>query len=116
MSESADPSPHVAIFLLASAPLTAAAQAKFYRMGVILQGGPYYEAINGLRDGLREVGLEEGKHLVLDIRDAKGDLHVVEEAARHNRTGWGLLRLLGFACRTPLVSRSGLQRSVAATC
>src|SRR5262249_33909330 len=70
------------IFLLASAPLPEAGQAKFYRVGVILQGGPYYEAINGLRDGLREVGLEEGKHFVLDIRDAQGDLHVVEEAAR----------------------------------
>ena len=50
------------IFLLASAHLPEARQAKFYRVGVILQGGPYYEAINGLRDGLREVGLEEGKH------------------------------------------------------
>ena len=70
------------IFLLASAPLPEAGQATFSRVGVILQGGPYYEAINGLRDGLREVGLEEGKHFVLDIRDAQGDLHVVEEAAR----------------------------------
>jgi putative tryptophan/tyrosine transport system substrate-binding protein len=72
----------LAIFLLASAHLPEAGQAKFYRVGVILQGGPYYEAINGLRDGLREVGLEEGKHLALEIRDAQGDLNVVEEAAR----------------------------------
>jgi putative ABC transport system substrate-binding protein len=60
-----------------------AGQAKVYRVGVILQGGPYYDAVEGLRGGLRELGLEEGKHFVLEIRDAKGDLKVVEEAARN---------------------------------
>jgi ABC-type uncharacterized transport system substrate-binding protein len=47
-----------------------------------MQGGPYYEAIQGLRDGLRKLGLQETKDFVLDIRDAKGDLKVVEESAR----------------------------------
>ena len=37
---------------------------------------------DGLRQGLRELGLEEGKHIVLDIRDTKGDLKAVGEAAR----------------------------------
>ncbi len=60
-----------------------AQQAKLNRVGVILQGGPYYDAINGLRDGLKELRLTEGKHYVLEIRDAKGDLKAVEEAARH---------------------------------
>jgi putative ABC transport system substrate-binding protein len=59
-----------------------AQQAKVYRVGVIHQGGPYYAAINGLRDGLRELRYEEGKHFNLEIRDAKGDLKTVEEAAR----------------------------------
>ena len=59
-----------------------AGQAKVYRVGVIHQGGPYKTVVDGLRDGLRQLGMEEGKHFVLDIRDARGDLKVVEEAAR----------------------------------
>ena len=64
-----------------------AQQPKVYRVGVILHGGPYYDAINGLRDGLKELRLTEGKHYVLEIRDAKGDLKVVEEAARNLERG-----------------------------
>ena len=52
------------------------------RIGVLLQGPPWYEAVDGLRLGLKELGLEEGKQFVLDIRDSKGDLKAVEEAAR----------------------------------
>jgi putative ABC transport system substrate-binding protein len=66
-----------------AAPIAAEAlQARVYRIGVILQGGPYFAAIEGLRDGLRELGLEEGKHFVLHVRDTKGDLKLVEAAAR----------------------------------
>src|SRR2546427_11650255 len=73
----------VLIFALFAAPFAAEAQqARVYRIGVILQGGPYFAAIDGLRDGLRELGLEEGKPFVLDVRDAKGDLKSVEAAAR----------------------------------
>jgi ABC-type uncharacterized transport system substrate-binding protein len=61
----------------------AAQQAKVYLVGVIHQGGPYKAVVDGLRDGLRQSGMEEGKHFVLDIRDAKGDLKAVEEAARN---------------------------------
>jgi putative ABC transport system substrate-binding protein len=60
-----------------------AQQSKAYRVGVIHQGGPFKAVVDGLRDGLKQSGLEEGKHFVLDIRDAKGDLKAVEEAARN---------------------------------
>jgi putative ABC transport system substrate-binding protein len=59
-----------------------AQQAKPARIGVLLQGGPWYEAIDGLRQGMKELGYEEGKQYVLDVRDSKGDLKAVEEAAR----------------------------------
>jgi len=73
----------VLIFALFAAPFAVEAQqARVYRIGVILQGGPYYAAIDGLRDGLRELGLEEGKQFVLDVRDTKGDLTSVDAAAR----------------------------------
>jgi len=68
---------------LLAAPLTAEAQqARVHRIGVVLQGGPYFADIDGLRDGLKELGLLEGRHFVLDVRDTKGDLALVESAAR----------------------------------
>jgi len=73
---------------LAGVPLIADAQeAKLHRVGVILPEGPYYEAIDGLREGLKELGLEDGKQYVLEIRDVKGDLKVVREAAREFERG-----------------------------
>ena len=61
----------------------AAQQAKVYHVGIIHQGGPYKAVVDGLRDGLKQSGLEEGKRFVLEIRDAKGDIKAVEEAARN---------------------------------
>jgi ABC-type uncharacterized transport system substrate-binding protein len=55
---------------------------KLFRVGVIHQGGPYKAVVNGLQDGLRQLGLEEGKQFSLIIRDSKGDLKAVEEAAK----------------------------------
>jgi len=52
-----------------------------HRVGVIHQGGPYEGLVEGLRRGLRELGLEEGKQIVLDIRTTT-DLKGVEQAAR----------------------------------
>jgi putative ABC transport system substrate-binding protein len=67
---------------LLAAPLGAEAQqARVYRVGVVLQGGPYLGAVDGLRKGLGELGLEEGKQLILHVRDGKGDLKAVELAA-----------------------------------
>ena len=52
------------------------------RRAVIHQGGPYKAVVDGLQDGLRKLGLEEGKHFVLNIRDSKGDLKAVDAAAK----------------------------------
>jgi putative ABC transport system substrate-binding protein len=60
-----------------------AQQPKVYRVGVVTTGGQWYETIDGLRVGLRELGLEEGKQFILAIRDTKGDLKAAEEAARN---------------------------------
>lgn len=74
----------ILIFLAlgAGAPSAEAQPAKAKRVGIIHHGGPYYAAIEGLRAGLRELGAEEGRNFTLQIRDAKGDLKAVEEAAR----------------------------------
>jgi ABC-type uncharacterized transport system substrate-binding protein len=62
--------------------LAHAQDAGIPRVGVILQGGLWYAVIDGLREGLKQLGLVEGKHFVLEIRDTQGDLKGVEDASR----------------------------------
>ncbi|HUM14890.1 MAG TPA: ABC transporter substrate-binding protein [Candidatus Nitrosotalea sp.] len=73
------------IFILALAALPLAGEAqqanRVYHVGVVLFGGPHSATVDGLRDGLRELGFEEGKQYVLDVRDGKGDLKAAEAAA-----------------------------------
>jgi putative ABC transport system substrate-binding protein len=66
-----------------TAPLAAHGQQaeKVPRIGVVLHGGPYYAVLDGLRDGLRAVGLEDGQRVALVVRDAKGDVKAAEAAA-----------------------------------
>jgi putative tryptophan/tyrosine transport system substrate-binding protein len=73
----------LATLLLAAVPLTQAQQPKVYRIGIIVQGEAWYETIEGLRVGLKQLGLEEGKQFTLAIRDMKGDIKAADEAARN---------------------------------
>src|SRR5262245_5996110 len=57
-----------------------AQQPKVYRVGVIYPGGPFNAVVEGMRDGLKELGL--GKQVRLELRDSKGDLGAVKEAAK----------------------------------
>src|SRR5215218_7975688 len=52
------------------------------RIGVIYHGGPYEVSIEGLREGLRTAGLEEGRHVALLLRNSQGDATAAEAAAR----------------------------------
>jgi putative tryptophan/tyrosine transport system substrate-binding protein len=71
----------LALLWLAITPTLSAAQT-LKRIGVLLQGGPYYySGLEGLREGLKGAGLEEGRDINLIVRDAKGDLSAVEAAA-----------------------------------
>ena len=70
-------------FLVGTNPPAEAQQAKVYRVGVVTAGGAWYEVIDGLRAGLKQLGLEEGKQFTLTIRDTKGDAKAAEEAARN---------------------------------
>jgi putative ABC transport system substrate-binding protein len=83
MKKAAVPSIVVAVVLLAVGVIAEAQQPKVYRVGVITAGGQWYETIDGLRVGLRELGLEEGKQFILAIRDTKGDEKAAGEAARN---------------------------------
>ena len=74
--------PCLAALVLAYAYLAQAQQGKVYRVGVVLEGGSFYAMVNGLKDGLKGLGFEEGKNYVLEIRDLKGDRKGAEETAR----------------------------------
>src|SRR5262249_41048537 len=43
-----------------------------HRVGVIHLSGHHQVVVDGLREGLHDLGLEEGKHFVLDIRETDG--------------------------------------------
>src|SRR5262249_6823499 len=59
-----------------------AQQQKIARIGILVPGAAWYEITDGLRGGLKQLGLAEGKQFDLVIRDWKGDAKLVEEAAR----------------------------------
>ena len=59
-----------------------AAQAKVERIGVLHLGGVLATVVDGLRAGLMELGLQEGKQFELDIQDLKGDASGAKAAAQ----------------------------------
>jgi putative ABC transport system substrate-binding protein len=77
----------VFVCLLAALALAAfssvhAQARKPYRVGVIHEGGSYLAAVEGLKDGLKELGLQPGKDVLLEIRDLQGNRGAVADAAR----------------------------------
>jgi putative ABC transport system substrate-binding protein len=60
-----------------------AQQPKIHRIGVIMPGGPIAATIDGLRHGLADLGLQEGKQYTLSIKDTQGDAKAADEAARN---------------------------------
>lgn len=88
---------------LGSANPIQAQQNKPYRVGVIHEGGSFKEVVDGLRDGLRTQGFEEGKQFILDIRDVKGDPKAIVEAARSlERENVDLIYTIGTSVTTPV--------------
>ncbi len=84
-------------------PLANGQPAKPFRVGVIHPGGSQYETLDGLRQGLKELGWNEGKELVLDIRDLKGDASAAErEAAALEKQSVSLI----YALTTTVISKA----------
>ena len=63
-------------------PLASRAQTGIKRVGVVYQGGPFEVSIEGLREGLKRIGLEEGRDIALLLRNVRGDAAAAEAAAR----------------------------------
>jgi len=92
-------------FLLSCAFITSAAAqpSKPYRVGVILPGGAQYTTLEGFRQGLRDLGLEEGKHIALTIKDVKGETSAADAAAGDLEKGNASLI---YALTTPVVTKT----------
>jgi len=74
-------------FLLAAgalaAPFRAEGQsARVPRIGALIHSTNYAPVVEGLRAGLKELGVAEGKDVALEVFDAKGEAKAIEEAAR----------------------------------
>src|SRR5438105_662368 len=74
-------------FLIAAgglvAPISLRAQpASIPRIGVLIHSGSYMQVAEGLRAGLKENGIREGKDAALEVVDAKADIKLIEDAAR----------------------------------
>lgn len=74
----------------------AQAQQTKYRIGVLYPGGPLSQVLDGLRAGLRETGIEDGKQVTFAIIDTKGDTKLAEDAAKNfEREKVNLLYVVG---------------------
>jgi putative ABC transport system substrate-binding protein len=74
----------------------AQAQQTKYRIGVLYPGGPLSQVLDGLRAGLREAGIEDGKQVTFAIIDTKGDTKLAEDAAQNfEREKVNLLYVIG---------------------
>jgi putative ABC transport system substrate-binding protein len=73
----------LATVLLSSVSAAVAQQTKTIpRIGVIHLGGVLGTVVDGLRSGLKELGMEDGKKVVLDVQDLKGDARRAESIAK----------------------------------
>jgi len=91
-------------------PLAARAQsARPRRLGVIIQGGPDYPALEGLREGLKSGGLHEGVQVDIIIGKGSGDLMEVESAARALEQE-GCSAIVGFSTSIALAAKRGTAR------
>jgi putative tryptophan/tyrosine transport system substrate-binding protein len=94
----------LSLLLFLVCPYPGSAQpAKVQRIGVLHPGGSQYETLDGLREGLKQLGLNEGKQLVLDVRDLKGDAAAADkEAASLEKESVALI----YAMTTTVISKA----------
>jgi putative ABC transport system substrate-binding protein len=70
------------VIALAVVPVVQAQPKKQFRIGVVHEGGEYSTIVDGLKDGLRELGLEPGRDVLLEVRAIEGNRAAAAESAR----------------------------------
>ncbi len=78
---------------------------RLWRVGVVIQGDSYLVGVDGLREGLKAAGLEEGRQIALLVRDAKGASTAVEAAARALERDDGVDLIVAFATSVALAAK-----------
>ena len=63
-----------------------AQQTRVFRIGALWVGGAASSFVDGLRGGLHELGLEEGKQYLFHLRDVNSDIKSIETAAKRLET------------------------------
>lgn len=70
----------LAILLLTA--VSAGADTRPYRVGIVLPGDQWTSSIEGFKEGMREIGYLEGRDVQYVLVNARGDKRKVEEATR----------------------------------
>jgi putative ABC transport system substrate-binding protein len=55
---------------------------KDYKVGVVMTGGAYQQALDGLKKGLEEKGFREGQNISFLIKDTRGNTDVLESVIK----------------------------------
>jgi putative tryptophan/tyrosine transport system substrate-binding protein len=76
-------------------------------VGVVYQGGPYEVSIEGLREGLKAAGLEEGRDIALLLRNVRGDAAASEAAARSLERDEKVHVIVAIGTTTALAAQRG---------
>jgi putative ABC transport system substrate-binding protein len=71
-----------AVLLLVTASTGAAQPAKVFKIGALVPGDAWYEIIDGLKSGLKQLGLEEGRQFILSVQDWQGEAKLGQAAAK----------------------------------
>jgi len=84
--------------------LPIAAQGQIQRVGLLIpeMERPQAQSIKGLKEMLKQLGFEERRHIIFEIRDAKGDRAGLEPAAKElvaKKTGTRATRVAKAATR-----------------
>lgn len=57
-------------------------ETKPYRVAVVLLGGAYHQALNGLKDEMKNLGYVDGKDILYYVKDTNGDQDALTTAAK----------------------------------
>src|SRR4030095_15467331 len=63
----------LAVWALLGAGFPVEAQSPRYRVAVLTPGGAFSPALEGFREGVTQLGYQEGKNLTLIVEDAQGE-------------------------------------------
>ncbi len=71
----------LAVSALCVSVALAGTPGRHYRVAVLTLGGPYYVALEGLREGLAQLGYHEGQDISFMVEDVQGEVDILTDRA-----------------------------------